>query len=148
VLDRSNMRVELGRHVNPRLIRAMRLPMRGTRLAELHRPAKRLCKSGRGRRRGGFAGALQAARGTTINTIAEFLLSCAYLGQECDRVERPIPITQPFLHSRGHLGMRRRTLIGRRWGMIALDHFSAFAALLLQLERRLEEVDVEPCRRI
>src|SRR6476659_3192920 len=44
--------------------------------------------------------------------------------------------------------MRQRTLIGRRWGMIALDHFSAFAALLLQLERRLEEVDVEPCRRI
>src|SRR5262252_1026420 len=29
--------------------------------------------------------------------------------------------------------------------MIALDHFRAFAALLLQLERRLEEVDVEPC---
>ncbi|MFK4627649.1 hypothetical protein ABIF02_000176 [Bradyrhizobium elkanii] len=32
--------------------------------------------------------------------------------------------------------------------MIALDHFSPFATLLLQLERRLEEVDVEPCRRI
>src|SRR4029077_6329692 len=44
--------------------------------------------------------------------------------------------------------MRQCTLIGRRWGMIALDHFSPFAALLLQLERRLEEVDVEPCRRI
>ncbi|UPT92225.1 hypothetical protein HAP41_0000047470 (plasmid) [Bradyrhizobium barranii subsp. apii] len=26
--------------------------------------------------------------------------------------------------------------------MIALDHFSSFATLLLQLERRLEEVDV------
>src|SRR6476619_4386344 len=32
--------------------------------------------------------------------------------------------------------------------MIDLDHFSPFAALLLQLERRLEEVDVKPCRRI
>ena len=37
--------------------------MRGTRLADFHRLAERLCKSGRGRRRGGFAGALQAARG-------------------------------------------------------------------------------------
>jgi hypothetical protein len=32
--------------------------------------------------------------------------------------------------------------------MIALDHFRPFATLLLQLEGRLEEVDVEPCRRI
>ena len=78
--------------------------MRGTRLADFHRLAERLCKSGRGRRRGGFAGALQAARGTTINTIAEFLLSCAYLGQECDRVERPIPITQPFFTAAVTLG--------------------------------------------
>jgi hypothetical protein len=31
--------------------------------------------------------------------------------------------------------------------MIALDHLSPFATLLLQLEGRLEEVDVEPCRR-
>ena len=32
--------------------------------------------------------------------------------------------------------------------MIALDPFCSFTALLLQLERRLEEVDVEPCRRV
>src|SRR3954452_22395489 len=44
--------------------------------------------------------------------------------------------------------MRQCTLIGRRRRMIALDHLSPFAALLLQLERRLEEVDVKPCRRI
>src|SRR5882672_3007043 len=44
--------------------------------------------------------------------------------------------------------MRQCTLIGRRRWMIAFDHFRPFAALLLELERRLEEVDVEPCRRI
>src|SRR5260370_6755688 len=44
--------------------------------------------------------------------------------------------------------MRQRPRTGRRRRMIALDHFRSFAALLLQLERRLEEVDVEPCRRI
>src|SRR5215211_3699767 len=32
--------------------------------------------------------------------------------------------------------------------MIALDHLGAFAPLLLQLERRLEEVHVEPGRRV
>src|SRR5260370_613803 len=44
--------------------------------------------------------------------------------------------------------MRQRPLTGRRRCMIALDHFRSFAALLLQLERRREEVDVEPGRRI
>src|SRR6202051_2168530 len=44
--------------------------------------------------------------------------------------------------------MRQRALIGRQRSMITLDHFSPFAALLLELERRLKEVDVEPCRRI
>src|ERR1700704_417460 len=44
--------------------------------------------------------------------------------------------------------MRQRPLTGRRRSMIALDHFRPFAALLLQLERRLEEVDVEPRRRV
>jgi hypothetical protein len=32
--------------------------------------------------------------------------------------------------------------------MITFDHFRSFATLLLQLERRLEEVDVQPGRRI
>jgi hypothetical protein len=32
--------------------------------------------------------------------------------------------------------------------MIALDHLGAFAPFLLQLERRLEEVHVKPCRRV
>ena len=65
--------------------------MRGTRLADFHRLAERLGKSC-GRRRGACAGALQAARlaRTTIDTIAEFLLGCANLGQERDRIERAI----------------------------------------------------------
>src|SRR5271169_1544202 len=93
---------------------------------------------------------LLAARisGTTIDAIAEFLLGRADLGQECDRIERAMLIAQPLLHGRGHLRMPQRPLTGRRRSMIALDHFRSFAALLLQLERRLEEVDVEPRRRI
>src|SRR6516164_2429333 len=42
--------------------------------------------------------------------------------------------------------MRQSSLIGRRRIMIALDHLGAFTPLLLQLERRLEEVHVKPCR--
>ena len=65
--------------------------MRGTRLADFHRLAERLGKSC-GRRRGICAGALRAARlaRTTIDTIAEFLLGCANLSQEPDRIERAI----------------------------------------------------------
>src|SRR6202043_484520 len=93
-LDRTNMWVELGRHANPGLIGPMGSPVRGTRLAGLHRLAERLRKNGCGRWRVACAGALQAARlsGTTIDTIAEFLLGCANLGQERDRIERAILI--------------------------------------------------------
>src|ERR1700682_3234437 len=44
--------------------------------------------------------------------------------------------------------MGQRALIGRQRSMITLDHFSPFAPLFLQLERLLEGVDVEACRRI
>ena len=71
---------------------------------------------------------------TTIDAIAEFLLGRADLGQECDRIERAILIAQALLHGRGHLRMRQRPLPGRRWSMIALDHFRSFVALVLQLE--------------
>src|SRR3981189_3182387 len=68
---RSNMRVELGRHANPRLIGPMRSPMCGTRLAGLYRLAERLRKSRCGRRRGACASGLLAAHlsGTTVDTI-------------------------------------------------------------------------------
>src|ERR1700761_6386341 len=48
-------------------------------IAGLHRLAERLRKNGCGRWRVACAGALQAARlsGTTVDTIAEFLLGCA-----------------------------------------------------------------------
>ncbi len=55
-----------------------------------------------------------------------------------------ILFAQPLLHRRWSLRMRQRTLIRRRRSMIAPDHFRTFAALLLQFQRRLEEVDVEP----
>jgi hypothetical protein len=69
-------------------------PVRGKRLAGLHRFAERLRKNGCGRWRVACAGALQAPRlsGTTVDTIAEFLLGCANLGQERDRIERAILI--------------------------------------------------------
>src|SRR5271157_1613206 len=44
--------------------------------------------------------------------------------------------------------MRQCPLIRRRRIMITLDHLGAFPSLLGQLERWLEEVHVEPCRRI
>src|SRR6266511_26552 len=44
--------------------------------------------------------------------------------------------------------MRQRARIGRGWSMIALDHLRALAPLVLQLERRLEVVRVQPRRRI
>jgi hypothetical protein len=83
-LDRSNMWVELGRHANPGFIRPTGWPMRGTRLASLHRLAERLRKNGCGRWRVACAGTLQAARlsSTTIDAIAKFLLGCANLGQD------------------------------------------------------------------
>jgi hypothetical protein len=68
--------------------------MGGTRLADLYRLAERLRKIRCGRRRDACASGLQAARlsGTTIDAIAEFLLGCADLGQEPDRIERAILI--------------------------------------------------------
>jgi hypothetical protein len=93
-LDHSNMWVELGRHSKPGFIGPMGSPVRGTRLAGLHRLVERLRKSGWGRCRVACAGALQAARlsGTTVDTITELLLGCANLGQERDRIERAILI--------------------------------------------------------
>jgi len=139
--DRGNMRVELGRHANSGLIRPTVPSVRGTRLADRRGLAERLRERRRGRWQDASAGGLQAAclSGTTIDAIA----CCANRCQQRDRIERAILIAEPFLHGRGHLGIGQCTLIGRRWELIALDHFSAFATLLLQLERRMEEVDVE-----
>jgi hypothetical protein len=86
--------------------------------------------------------------GTTIDAVAKFLLSGPDLGQKYHWIERAILFAQLLFHSRGDLRMRQRSLIGRRRSMIAFDHFRSLAALLLQLERRLEEVDVEPCGRV
>src|SRR6266702_816714 len=56
-LDRSNMRVELGRHANPGLIGPTGAPVRGTRLADHRRLAERL------RERGCVAGAVLVQAG-------------------------------------------------------------------------------------
>ena len=50
LLDRGDVRVELGRHANPRLIRPLGSPVRGTRIAALDRHAERL-REGDGIRR-------------------------------------------------------------------------------------------------
>ena len=83
--------------------------------------------------------------GTTIDPVAEFLLGCTDLGQKCHWIERAILLAQLLFHGWGDVRMRQRPLIRGRRGMISLDHFRSFTALLLQLERRLEEVDVQPC---
>ncbi|MCK1714448.1 MULTISPECIES: hypothetical protein [unclassified Bradyrhizobium] len=104
------MRVELGRRANPGLIRpTAAAAVRGTRLAGRHRLAEGLRELRCGCRRGARASGLQAARlsDTTIGAIAKFLLDCANLGQERDRIERAILIVQPPLYSRGQLGCAR-----------------------------------------
>src|SRR5260370_34724439 len=69
VLDRGNVRVELRRHANPRLVRPMGSPVRGTRIVDLRRRAERLRESGCIRRRAAFAGTLLArGSGTTSDT--------------------------------------------------------------------------------
>src|SRR5208283_1782730 len=54
----------------------------------------------------------------------------------------------PPLHGLWDLLMRQRPFIRRRRIMITLNHLGAFPALLGQFERWLEEVHIEPCRRI
>jgi hypothetical protein len=54
---------------------------------------------------------------------------------------------QPHLRLPGKGGMRQSPVIRRCRGMIALDDLGALASLLLQLERGLEEVDVQPSGR-
>ena len=57
-------------------------------------------------------------------------------------------LPQAYLDGLGHLRMSKRALERCRRIMITLDDLGAFAPLLLQLERRLEEVHVEACCRI
>jgi hypothetical protein len=71
--------------------------------------------------------------GTTIDAIAELLLDCTNLGQQCDWIEHAILLAQPLLDGRRRLRMRKCQLTGRRRSVIALDHFRAFAALVLSL---------------
>src|SRR5205823_6468487 len=90
----------------------------------------------------------ERASGTTVDAIAEFLLRCADLRQQRHRIERAILLAQPLLYGLADHRMSESSLIGRQRIMIAFDHPCAFAPLLLQLERWLEEVHVEPCRRV
>src|SRR5258705_6091796 len=90
----------------------------------------------------------ERASGTTVDAIAEFLLRCADLSQQCHGIERAVLLAQSLLHGLGDLRMCQSSLIGRRRIVIALDHLGAFAPLLLQLERWLEKVHVKPCRRV
>ena len=89
--------------------------MCGTRLADFHRLAESLGKGGAGFWRGACADTFQTAcpGRTTIDTIAEFLLGCANLGQEGDRIERAILIAKvtvaPFSLSSTRTTLTRNT---------------------------------------
>jgi hypothetical protein len=88
------------------------------------------------------------ATGTTVDASAEFLLRCADLRQQRHRIERVILLPQPLLYGFADHRMCQSSLIGRQRVMIAFDHLGALAPLVLQLERWLEEVHVEPRRRV
>src|SRR5215467_5131402 len=82
--------------------------------------------------------------GTTIDPVAQFLLGCTDLGQKCHWIEHAVLLAELLFHGWGDVRMRQCPLIGGQRSMIALDHFRSFTTLLLQLERWLEEVNVEP----
>lgn len=62
------------------------------------------------------------------------------LGEQYHRIERAILRAQPLLDRPRHLRMLQRPLVRCRRSVIALDHLRAFTSLLLQFERRLEDV--------
>ena len=53
--------------------------------------------------------------------------------------------SDPLLDGLADLGMDQRPRVGCRRQEIALDHLGPFAPLLLQIERRLEEVHMQAC---
>ena len=94
------------------------------------------------------SGGAATARPRLPIPLAELVLCRADLGQQCYRIETAIGLAQPPLDGLGQLGMSQRSLVRRRWRVIALDDLCTLAALLLELERRLEEVHVQPRRRV
>lgn len=142
-LNPSNVRVELGRPCEPWSYKA------DGSLGAWHAPRRpspccggflgeRRC----GCRRGARASGLQAAHlsGTTIDATAKFLVVCAKLGHEPDRMERAILIQVGAALQPRQFGIRQRALIGRQRSMIALDYFRAFSYLAESEVIRLRQI--------
>src|SRR5215813_4112853 len=128
------MRIELGWHANPCLVGSLGSPMRSTRFSCFDDPCTECFRKGgcvrcrwlHRRRRGNLAAALDA--------FAELLLDRTNLSQKYNWIERAVLRTQAPLDCFLQLWMRQGALVRRHRIIIALDHFGAFAALLLQLE--------------
>ena len=78
-----------------------------------------------------------------IDPVPEFGLGGSHFGEQSDRIETRSNLTQSLLDHLIDSVMRERPVARRLRPVIALDDLGAFAALLLQLERRLEEVYVK-----
>lgn len=78
--------------------------------------------------------------GTTTDATAKFLVVCARLGLQPDRMERAILIHVGAALQPRQLGMRQRALIGRQRSMIALDYFRAFSYLTESEVIRLRQI--------
>src|SRR6476469_6979505 len=81
------------------------------------------------------------------DSLTELLLRRTDLGEQLHRIESAVCLAQTALDRSCELRMCQSTFVrcGRR--MIALDDLRALATLLLELERRLEEVHMQArCR--
>ena len=143
-VDRRQIRIELGGHAYPFLVTPFRPAMCGAHLGGLGRRAKRSRKlEWIGRGWGG-----RGCKTALADPLAELVLCRADLGQQRHRIEPAIGLAQPPLDGLRQLGMSQRSLVRRRWRVIALDDLCTLAALLPELKRRLEEVHVQARRRV
>ena len=93
----------------------------------------------RGRRRRAIT--VQSA---PVNPPAEFRLSGADFGDQHDRIGNSLQLAQPRLACIVDGGVRQDAIRGNNRRAIALDDARADPRLLPQLERRLEQVCVQP----
>src|SRR3954447_15049908 len=78
----------------------------------------------------------------------EFSLRRPHFGQQANRIQARAQHFDAAAHRLRRARVRQEPLAGRRWRMIALADPCALALLPGQLERGLEDVHEQPCRRV